>query len=103
LDAVIGDEPLPGYDVIVCTEVLERIGDDSGMIEDMLSKSDMLVYVVPNNSLPPAVEPEHKRVYTKDYAYAITPHFDEMVDYGTYLLVVADKSKEGVTSGQEIP
>lgn len=82
------------WDIVVLTEVLEHIDDDKEFLEWLFSnnygiKVDTVIYTVPNNFLPPSVEPEHRRVYTIDYITRITPNLKAIFQYGDYLLVVA--------------
>jgi SAM-dependent methyltransferase len=81
------------WDVITCTEVLEYLDDDKGMLNKFFEYADTVIYSVPNNCFPPSVEPKHKRVYTYGYIYHITPYFREIIDYGNYVLVIASKEK----------
>jgi len=81
-------------DVIVCTEVIEHLDDDKGMLEKFFEVADKVIWSVPNNCLPPMIEPEHRRVYDHEYAHSICPHFKEMVDYGDYLLIIAEKEAQ---------
>ena len=94
LKADVGTAPFMNgqkWDAVVSTEVLEHLDDDIGMIQKFFEVSDRVIYTVPFNCLPPGVEPEHQRVYTKKYIRRITPHIKELVTWGDYLLVEAQK------------
>ena len=88
---VTGDPFGSFYDTIVCTEVLEHLDDDEGMLRKFFEHADRVIYSVPNNCMPPGVEPEHRRVYTRERIHKITPHLKDIEDYGVHLLVIAEK------------
>lgn len=80
------------WDMIVCTEVLEHLDDDAELLQEFFRHTNTVVYGVPHNTLPPAIEPEHRRVYTQEYVHLITPHVKEIFQIGTYLVVVAERT-----------
>jgi len=80
------------YDMIVLSQVLEHIDDDRDLLNQLLPYTDRLIYSVPWNCLPPGIEPEHRRIYTKEYVRRITPDLIEIIDTcDDYLIVVAGK------------
>ena len=91
LEAKVGSEPEGTADVVICTEVLEHLDDDQGMLEKFFNVADMVIYTVPANRLPPRIEKEHKRVYTGRYIREMTPHHQKTYNYGDYYLVIAHK------------
>lgn len=86
-----GAWPIGRHDVIVCTEVLEHLDDDDGMIEEFFRHAPTVIYTVPANRLPPGIEPEHRRVYTIRDIREITPHLKEVKEIDGYYLVVAER------------
>jgi SAM-dependent methyltransferase len=87
--AELGDRPTPGWDVIVCTEVLEHVDDDDQLIRTMLECANTVIYSVPWDCLPPGLEPEHRRVYTKEYVKRITPQLKQIHEMDDYMVVEA--------------
>jgi hypothetical protein len=81
------------YDMIVATEVLEHVDDDKGLLEHFFEHTDEVFYSVPDNCLPPGLEPEHRRVYSPNYIKMITPHLQSILLTHNYYLVHA-KRKE---------
>jgi len=88
----VGTEPKGIWDVIVSTEVLEHLDDDAGMLKKFFKHTDTVIYSVPHNSLGPDVEPEHQRIYTKEYVKKITPYLKRIWEIDNYLLVLASKN-----------
>ncbi len=91
MEGEVGSKPKGKWDAIVCTEVLEHLDNDKEMIEKFFKHTNTLIYAVPNNCLPPSVEPEHRRIYTKKYIKQITPNLKQIWEIGNYLLVLAHK------------
>ena len=91
LKASVGTEPKGYWDAIVCTEVLEHLDDDVGMLEKFFDCTKRVIYSVPNDCLPPGLEPEHRRVYTAEYVERITPHIKGIRDYGEFMVVEASR------------
>ena len=89
--AECSDNPAGNWDAIVSTQVLEHADDDRGLLEMFFRHTNLVIYSVPNNCLPPGVEPEHRRVYTTDYVERMTPHFKRWHDFGHYLVVEAER------------
>lgn len=79
------------WGTIVCTEVLEHVDDDAGLITKFFEHTNHLIYTVPHNCLPPGLEPEHRRVYTADTVKRITPHLKSVKKSGDYLMVEAKR------------
>lgn len=88
----VGTQPEGKWDVIVCTQVLEHLDDDRKMLDKFFNHTDYVIYAVPNNCLPPGVEKEHRRVYTRKYIEQITPYLKKITEFGDYLLVEASKN-----------
>lgn len=74
------------FDVAIATELLEHLDDDEKMIEEMRRIAKKVIVTVPNNFLPPEVEPEHLRTYTKESLNKILK--GEVIEKGNYLLGV---------------
>ena len=91
LEASLCDDEDGWHDVVVMTEVLEHVDDDAGLLEELFTRTNKIVYTVPWNCLPPGLEPEHRRVYNKHYVARITPHLKEIRDKNDFLIVVAEK------------
>jgi len=79
------------WDTIVATELLEHVDNDQELLRKFFEHADQVIFAVPNNCLPPGVEPEHRRVYTMEYIDRLMPHPYEAFDYGRYLLVSCRK------------
>ena len=94
LNATVGTQPWMNgrkWDAVVCTEVLEHLDDDVGMLRKFFEVTDRVVYTVPHDCMPPGMEPEHVRVYTRSRIEKITPHYKGVESYPPYLLVEAKK------------
>lgn len=85
------------WDLIVSTEVLEHVDDDQELLRRFFDLAPRVLYSVPDDCLPPGLEPEHRRVYTLSRIEKITPHLRDITQIGHYLLVRAEKdlSPEG--------
>lgn len=60
------DFPDKSFDVVVATETLEHLDDPESLIQEMKRVARKKVIVtVPNNTLPPSVEKEHRQIFTK--------------------------------------
>jgi len=96
LNAELGTTELNGqhYDTILATEVMEHLDDDAGFIRTALDHCKRLIYAVPFNCLPPSIEPEHQRCYTRQYVQRITPHLKESFHVDQYLVVVAERESD---------
>lgn len=79
------------WDTIVATELLEHVDKDEELLHEFFEHTDRVIYAVPYNCLPPSIEPEHRRVYTRQYVERITPYLKEIQVIESYLLVVAEK------------
>ena len=53
------------FDWITCLHTLEHIPDDILLIKETALYTNNLIIVVPDDSLGPAVHPEHERAYTE--------------------------------------
>lgn len=95
LSAEVGDKPFGWWDTIVATEVMEHLDDDEGMLNRFFEHTDRVIYAVPYNSMPPSVEPEHRRVYTQQYIERITPHIKGHYIVEDYLVVIAERKPDG--------
>ena len=82
------------WDTIVCTQVIEHLDDDALMLQKLMNHTDKLVYSVPNNCLPPGLEPEHRHVYPLWYVEQITPFLVKTVECGHYLVVICERNKD---------
>jgi hypothetical protein len=91
LSAEVGDKPVGEFDTIVATEVLEHLDEDALMLEHFFDHADRVIYAVPYNTLPPSVEPEHRRCYTKQYVQQITPYLKAIRQVDQYLVVLAER------------
>lgn len=89
------------FDAIVCTEVLEHLDNDEEMLHHFFRHTDTVIYSVPHDCLPPAVEPEHRRVYTDRYVSRITPHIKEIRHIEPYMVVVAERVGETIDGGSQ--
>ena len=89
LNGTVGTKPIDKYDIIVATELLEHIDNDKEMIEKFFKHAKTVIYAVPNNCLGPNEEPEHQRLYTKEYIKKITPNLKKIYEIDRYLIVVA--------------
>ena len=87
----VGTEIRGNWEVIVATEVLEHLDNDRETLQEFFNHTDEVIYAVPYNSLPPSVEPEHRRVYTREYIQQITPYLREIMIFDEYLLVLAKR------------
>jgi hypothetical protein len=94
LDAKVGTEPEGQWDFIVCTEVLEHIDDDLALYNKFFEHTNRVLFSVPNDCLPPGLEPEHRRVYTIHDVKHTFPHVKEILCLGEYMLVYAEKEGE---------
>jgi SAM-dependent methyltransferase len=79
------------WDAIVSTEVLEHLDSDEELLRQFFRWTNDVWYSVPNNCLPPGLEPEHRRVYTHEYIERITPYLRSVKEVGIWLLVHARK------------
>lgn len=93
LEAECCDSPEGLFDAIVCTQVLEHVDEDEALVEELLEHAPSLAYSVPWNCLPPGLEPEHMRVYNKDYVRLITPFLTEIKSIGDYLIAIAEREE----------
>jgi SAM-dependent methyltransferase len=94
LKATVGKKPRKRYDLIVLTEVLEHVDDDKALLAELFKHTDRIIYSVPNNCLPPGIEPEHRRVYTRGHIFDITPHLQSVLATGEYYVVHAEKGRK---------
>jgi len=83
---------LDRWDAIVCCEVLEHVEDPEDMLARFFHSTDLVIYSVPNNCMPPGMEPEHRRVFTRGYCQRITPHLRSISESGYWLVVVAERT-----------
>jgi SAM-dependent methyltransferase len=90
LDAEVADKVVGDWQIITATEVLEHFDDDAGLIKELQKCCDTLIYSVPWNCLPPGLEPEHRRVYTKGYVKRITPNLKEIKEADHFLVVISE-------------
>lgn len=79
------------WDAIVCCEVLEHVDDPEDLLRRFFASTDLVVYSVPNNCMPPGMEREHRRVFTRAYCERITPHIREITAFGAWMVVVAER------------
>jgi hypothetical protein len=92
-----------GWDAVVCTEVLEHVDDDVGLLQGLFRLSDTVIYAVPYDCMPPGLEPEHRRVYIDSDMRRITPHLERIIyDFEPYAVVVARRKEEDGTSKLEL-
>jgi ubiquinone/menaquinone biosynthesis C-methylase UbiE len=60
------DYPDKSFDIVVATETLEHLDDPEFLLREMKRVARKKVIVsVPNNTLPPSVEKEHRQVFTR--------------------------------------
>jgi len=82
-------EDVPAADVVTCCDVLQLVDDDKALVRRFLDAAPLVVYTVPNDCYPPAVEKKHRRVYTPQYIRSITPGVVEIKPVKNHLVVVS--------------
>jgi len=79
-------------DVIIATEVLEHMKNDSEIVKNMSKVAPIMIATVPNNCLGPEVCDEHERLYTADsLVKLVEKYYKKYVIYEVdhYLLIKA--------------
>ena len=94
LKAKVGTEPVEKYDCIVATEVLPNLEDPEAMLKKFFEHTDKVVYVVPNNCMPPGIVETNRRLFTPDYVSKITPGVKSLRAFDPFMLIVAEKEPE---------
>jgi SAM-dependent methyltransferase len=96
---LVGIVPNAGgkWDAVVCCEVLEHLDDDEALIARLFELAPHVIIAVPHDCMPPAREPEHRRVYTEGGLKRLVPGITEInKDFEPWILVEAKQERENV-------